>query len=331
MSATSSAGLLLPSLPGAVADRYAVGPVSPADAADIFALVCACDEAILGYADWSLEDVESEIGPGAGDRRDQALVRESGTGRAVTWVWADPRAGTGQYTADVYVDPALPEADGDVLSAAGWVAIVQWARGWYAQFPAESPYLAVGSLQGDTATERRLAEAGFERQRTFWRMRGEVPAEPLPAPVVPGLTIAVADDPRLVHRLRDDSFVDHWDDHAMAYDDWLARQRGTAGHDESLWFVASVDGEPAAIMLASRQMAADDALYVATLGTLRAFRGRGVAGALLHHAFEVARREGYRYVTLGVDSDSPTGAPSVYRRAGLDVQFAMDAWHRPLG
>ena len=33
---------------------------------------------------------------------------------------------------------------------------------------------------------------------------------------------------------------------------------------------------------------------------------------------------------LGVDSDNPTGAPAVYRRAGLDVLFAMHAWRKDL-
>ena len=35
-------------------------------------------------------------------------------------------------------------------------------------------------------------------------------------------------------------------------------------------------------------------------------------------------------VRLGVDSDNPTGAPTVYRRAGLEVLFAMHAWRKDL-
>ena len=54
-------------------------------------------------------------------------------------------------------------------------------------------------------------------------------------------------------------------------------------------------------------------------------RGRGIASALLAHAFEVAAREGLDKVSLHVDSENTHDAPSVYRRAGLDVRCAYNA------
>jgi ribosomal protein S18 acetylase RimI-like enzyme len=285
--------------------------------------------------------VQEDIAPPVmGQERLQAVVRERPTGRLVAWWWTDPQPQSARLRVDLYVHPDLSEADGDALAATGWAEVTRWAGERYAGWQGETPYLDAGSLQDDTATERRLRAADFAPVRTFWRMGGDVPAQPSPPPPVTGLAIrqarfgpagATDDDTRLVHDLKERTFAEHWGQVAEPYDAFLARWSSSAGFDPALWFVAELDGEPVALMLASRRMADENALYVQTLGTLAAFRGRGIAAALLHHAFEVARREGYSSVRLGVDSDNATGAPSVYRRAGLDVLFAAHAWHKPLG
>ncbi|HET7474909.1 MAG TPA: GNAT family N-acetyltransferase [Dermatophilaceae bacterium] len=324
------APVVLPPLPADLADRFTLLPVGPDDVEEVYRLVCACDTAVLGYADWGAEDIESDTGPGLHGRRDQAVVRDRGSGRVVSWWWTDPRLGASNYLTDVYVDPGLPSGLGDAVSAAGWAAVEGWARAHYAGHQIRDPRLGAGSLVGDTPTEGRLERAGFGRVRTFWRMAGDVPEVPRPAPDVPGLRIEVSDDYRLIHLLREETFADHWGHDPEPYDAFAERLRRAPGFEPRFWFVATVDGEPAATMTCSRQMAAERTLYVMMLGTRRAYRGQGIAGALLHHAFELARAEGYTRVALGVDSDSPTGAPSVYRRAGLDVQFATTAWHKPL-
>jgi mycothiol synthase len=319
-------------LPDVLSSRYRVDPVTADDAPAIFRLVCDASTAVLGYADWSMEDVRADIGPlvGGAERR-QALVRERASGRVVAWWWTDPVPGRASFSSDVYTEVSLPEPDGDALALAGWATVEAWAGQWASDGGTSGVFLDVGSLDGDTAVERRLAAAGMTRVRTFWRMSGDVPAEPTPAPEVPGLAIKPATDTHLVHELYEASFAGHWGHQAASHDSWLARTRQRAGYDPSLWWVAEVEGAPAGLLLASRQMASDDALCVATLGTLAAYRRRGIAAALLHHAFTVARQEGYAQVRLGVDSDNPTGAPGVYRRAGLDVLFVMHAWRKDLG
>ncbi|MGZ4773706.1 MAG: GNAT family N-acetyltransferase [Oryzihumus sp.] len=323
-----------PTLPPALAGRFTVSPVVPEDADAILGLVSACDLAVLGFVDYTLEDVQEDTGPTAtGEPRQQGLARDS-AGQVVAWWWTGPRPDSARLPVDLYVHPGLDEADGDALAALAWAQVTAWGRERYAGWSGEVPLLDTGSVQGDTVHERRLAAAGFEQVRTFWRMSGEVPPSPRPAPV-PGLVVRTVrfddeDDTRLVHRLKEESFAEHWGTEPEAYEAFMGRWRGSAGFDPSLWFVAELDGEPAAVMLASRRMANEDALYIQSLGTLAPARRRGVASALLHHAYEVARGEGYARVRLGVDSDNPTGAPGVYRRAGLETIFAMHAWHKSL-
>jgi ribosomal protein S18 acetylase RimI-like enzyme len=58
---------------------------------------------------------------------------------------------------------------------------------------------------------------------------------------------------------------------------------------------------------------------VNTVGTRRAWRGKGVASWLITEALRrIAEAEdGFQRAILGVDSENPTGALRVYRRLGF--------------
>ena len=60
--------------------------------------------------------------------------------------------------------------------------------------------------------------------------------------------------------------------------------------------------------------------YVGKVGTLREFRGRGLASALLRHSLAAYRDAGLDEAALDVDSENPTGALGVYERAGFRVE-----------
>jgi mycothiol synthase len=128
--------------------------------------------------------------------------------------------------------------------------------------------------------------------------------------------------------LVESAFADHWNHHPREYDEWWPHVSGNAGFDLGLWWLAEVDGHPAGVLIATRQMADEDAMYVATLATRREFRGRGVATSLLHKAFAAARAEGWSAAKLDVDSESTTSAPAVYAGVGLEVAHAVRAWLR---
>lgn len=306
----------------------------PDDADDVYALVAACETPILGSADYSLDDAREDVAPDApGGVRFQELVREED--RLIAWWWTDPRPDSVSLTTDLFVRPDVDEPDADAIAAYGWRRVTEWARQLYAGWNGPDPYLEAGSLHGDAGTERRLAAAGFARARVFWRMAGDVADEPVatPAPGVSIRPVRFGDeaDTRLVHEIKQASFAEHWGTVPESYSTFMFRWRALAGFDPSLWFVAELDARPVGILLASRRKEHEQALHVSVLGTLAEARRRGVGAALLHHAYEVARARGYRQVTLGVDSDNPTGAPSLYRRAGLRTTFAMSAWRKSLG
>ena len=57
---------------------------------------------------------------------------------------------------------------------------------------------------------------------------------------------------------------------------------------------------------------------------MRSERGRGIAKALLQHAFRVYAARGAKQVGLKVDSTNPTGAIQLYERLGLRHRPASD-------
>ncbi|MGV9286073.1 GNAT family N-acetyltransferase [Streptomyces sp. NPDC003719] len=66
------------------------------------------------------------------------------------------------------------------------------------------------------------------------------------------------------------------------------------------------------------------------VGTRRAYRRRGVAGALISHALRRAQDEGFDRASIEVDADSLTGADGLYERAGFtvartEVGYTLDA------
>ena len=321
-------------LPDSVVGRYTLHPVEPGDAEAVFTLVADRERAVHGEVDYSLDDARQDVATySLGSVRFQGLVRNAGTGALVAWWWTDPRPDNAALTVDLYVHPSLDEDDGDAIAEFAWREVSLWAQRAYAGWQGSTPYLDVGSLHGDERTERRLAVAGFERVRTFWRMSGEVATAPVGPTPAPGLTIrpVLFDDDadvKVLHWIKETSFAGHWGREPEAFEAFLARQLESAGFDPSLWFIAELDGRPVGMLLASRRLASENALYIQTLGTLAEARRRGGGSALLRHVYDVAKAERFGFVRLSVDTENPTGAPQLYQRAGLEPVFAMSAWHK---
>jgi mycothiol synthase len=320
----------LPPLPAGTPPGWVAREPTPDDAPATFRLVAECDIAVLGRPDIALGDVAADIGL---DPHWQTVVVDGDVDEDVdgemvhAWAWMlDNSAGRTQ--ADVYVDPALPSAAGDALAAWCWGVVLPRAAQMAARRGVPSTTVEVGSLDGDEATRRRLTATGFDRARTFWRMRRELGPDDADVRPVPGVVVRPVglEDLRAVHELVESAFVDHWGHHPRDFDDWWRRVSTTYGFDLDLWWLAEIDSRPAGVLIATSQMAEEDAIFVATLGTLASARGRGVAKSLLRKAFAAGLARGWSQAQLGVDSDSPTSAPQLYYSVGMTVSFAMHAW-----
>jgi mycothiol synthase len=138
----------------------------------------------------------------------------------------------------------------------------------------------------------------------------------------PGYDAARWDEP--LRAARNASFAGHWGSVPESAEAFAYRRTATrAFRPECSAAVCTPDGTVAGFVLAYEddvEAAGTRELYVGTVGTLAAWRGRGVAAALLAHALLRARAHGFASSSLTVDAQNPTGALGVYNRAGYALR-----------
>jgi ribosomal protein S18 acetylase RimI-like enzyme len=237
----------------------------------------------------------------------------------------------------------LPDEDGRLL-AHGWLDFQPgWSKTWgdITVRPGADPVVAVLMLDWLLETSRLMGPglpahvfadsndrekiAAYEARggqviRRFCRMRIELDAGIAPPVEAPGVTIRGVQktdaDLRLVHRIVDTAFADHFGHEAESYEAWRGYTIDGARSDLGLWWIAAVDGEPAAAIYGFEEA---EGGHIDSLGTIREHRGRGLGRALMVTAFAEFVRRGRPRVTLGVDATNPTGARELYESLGMTV------------
>ncbi|HSW45051.1 MAG TPA: GNAT family N-acetyltransferase [Phycisphaerae bacterium] len=111
-------------------------------------------------------------------------------------------------------------------------------------------------------------------------------------------------------------------------EDILASHKAAGEFDPRFWLIASVDGEPAGVILLSRQPERW-ALEVVYMGVVPSRRGRGCGAAMLRRAFKIAREQALETLTLTVDAGNMP-ALGLYRRFGFTETGRRDVWIRKL-
>ncbi|MGJ3238095.1 MAG: GNAT family N-acetyltransferase [Anaerolineae bacterium] len=93
-------------------------------------------------------------------------------------------------------------------------------------------------------------------------------------------------------------------------------------------FVLVREGERDAAVLIACDKADNDAdqMFVQTLGTMPAYRKRGLATNLLYYAQALAKQKGKHSLGLSVDASSLTGAQRLYQQVGFGVDMVYHAY-----
>jgi mycothiol synthase len=71
-------------------------------------------------------------------------------------------------------------------------------------------------------------------------------------------------------------------------------------------------------------------VYVAMVSVRRPWRRRGLARALLAGSIVESREDGFTSASLGVDTDSPTGATALYESLGFAPEKTFTAYRKPM-
>jgi mycothiol synthase len=186
------------------------------------------------------------------------------------------------------------------------------------------------AFAGDTRAPVLFATHGYREVRRFYEMTIELDGPP-PAPVLPDdLTIETFDEASLreFHEALDESFQDHWEHHSPPLEEWWQEKRNAPDFDPTLWFLIRDGAEVAAVV--RNEPNRREGGMVAAIGVRRPWRGRGLGRALLLHTFGEFRRRGVNRITLGVDSENPTGATKLYESVGMRIELEDAVFEKAL-
>ncbi|WP_327092888.1 GNAT family N-acetyltransferase [Nonomuraea sp. NBC_01738] len=299
------------------------------DAAAIHELVSACDLAVIGAVDATLDDIADELAEPGFDRDRDGWVAEGEDGVLTGWAWTVRKGDSDMVEVEVLVRPGV-----EGLAGILWDHVLTRAAELAREAGHDGATADLGVYRTDEAKRAEAAARGFAPATGFHRMRidfdGPVGHPELPA----GLTLATGEDEQVrehAHRVHQEGFADHFGFVKVDYDAWYARRQAQSTNDWAQLTVAYVDGEPAAMLHRTNMFASDENCgYVATLAVLPAHRGAGLGRFLLRHAFAEDAARGRAGTILHVDSNNTTPALGLYTSAGMRPVLVIDVWRRRL-
>lgn len=189
--------------------------------------------------------------------------------------------------------------------------------------------ILVGAPEPDTAARSLFESHGYREARRFYEMAIELTEPPAEPVLPPGLVLDELhdDEYRAFYDALDEAFAEHWEWHPQPFDEWLERRQGQhRDEDGPIWFVVRDGDELAAVTRNDLSIAGGG--YVGAIGVRPAWRGKGLAKALLLRTFGEFWRRGTTRVALDVDSQNATGAVALYERVGMHVETCGVAFEK---
>ncbi|MFD9715108.1 GNAT family N-acetyltransferase [Streptomyces sp. NPDC059076] len=302
-------------------EELTVRPAVPSDAPEICRLLNAVDLAEIGREETDLHEVEADLThPEAALEENSWLAFRAGELVGYGLMWDD--SGAERIDMDQYIRPGEQGA-GERLLDLMEAHAVRRAAGNGAAKAVVHMHLNVRP----TLDPAILVDRGWHTVRRYHALTRTLSpsVDQVPEPRQ-GLTLRSCEqesDRRLAHQLIEETFADHFDHQTRSYEQWLA-DRG-AHIDWSLVWIASLPGTGDVAVTITRNDR-ESTGWISYLGVRKEFRGRGVAGHLLRHAFGVYAELGRDRIGLGVDTDNETGALRLYEAHGMTTHFAVNTW-----
>lgn len=132
-----------------------------------------------------------------------------------------------------------------------------------------------------------------------------------------------------------EAFRDHWGETEWVEKDWERFIGDPDNADPRFWRVGW-DGDQVAGVIITTVPVEENArygrvrVYVAQVSVRRPWRRRGLARALLASSLVAARDEGFTSASLGVDTNSPTGATALYESLGFAPEKTFTSYRKSL-
>lgn len=202
----------------------------------------------------------------------------------------------------------------------------------------EPKWLASESTDADAGCVALLRDDGYTAARFFYDMAARSLDGIVARPMPDGLELRTVsrDQYRAIWDASAEAFRDHWGENEWAEEDWTRFDADPRHADPCFWRIGW-DGDQVAgaiitnIPVEENERHGRSRVYVAMVSVRRPWRRRGLARALLASSLVGAREAGFTSASLGVDTDSPTGATDLYRSLGFVPERTFTAWRKPMG
>lgn len=206
------------------------------------------------------------------------------------------------------------------LAAGIGTLLLSWGEALSRELGAEGVRADV--VDRDGAGHDLLRARGYRQVRSSFTMTKRLEPDEDPGAVPAGVTIRPYGDAdeRALFEVHEASFADHWGFSPTTFEIFTEELHGE-DWDPSLVFLAASGGE---LVGHAASFAFEDEGYVGILGVPPAWRGRGIAKALLRRSFAELASRGKAKARLEVDAKNPHGAVALYEGVGMKVHRTYD-------
>ena len=301
-------------------------PATAADAEIICNLFNANSRHLSGEDKHSLHEIEGMLTSPRIDKQNNARLIVDASGLGMGWchtlTLGEPHA---RISCAITLHPEI-HSNADL-----WDQLYYWALERAHSFipMAEDGIRVTCSTRANVKNADRLAaigRAGFHQVRVENHMRVELGAKPCAPQWPDGIGVRIArieQELSAIVEVELESFRDHWgfvetplEEEIKMWQDTI-RIAGEAFNPD-IWYLAVEEEQIVGFAICEDHMADDKARgYVQALGVRPAWRRRGIAKALLLHAFRGLHDLGCKTVELDMDSENLTGALRLYEGVGM--------------
>lgn len=322
LSARVEAPSALP-IPDATGLRWRPGTANDID--DVTALMRAADATdhpnFLTTREEVAEDFESSFVDTALD----TLIGVDDSGSALAYGIALMPPGQDTVVRSILFGAVHPQLRGRGIGR----QVLRWQESRALQQLASSHKTLPGWIIGyinerSVATGRLFDRAGFETARYYFELTRALD-KPIPDVSLPSDFSIAHPRPEQLEDLRlarNDAFRDHWGSQPTSEEQWGAFTRRPIFRPDLSFVVTAAGGDIAGFVVS--EVNEDDwpgqgfsSGYVDLVGVTRAWRGRGIAPAMLASTLNAFRDAGLERAVLDVDSESLTGALRLYEGVGF--------------
>jgi len=300
----------------------AIGSLTPAGPVD---LVAAYNAAVVGFADYTLDDAVDELTePGFEPETDGWLVFDGD--RLVGY---GSIFGKGEFQVlDMDAVTSDPLVEAYLLGV-----ITRRAQELGAAHGHTSVQLDTGVYRQDSGRRERLESYGYVRGTTFHRMRidhsGPVAVPEVPAGVTVRRGTPDEQSQREAHAVLVEAFEGQYGFEKRPFEEWRASHEAQSTFDWSGITLLELEGKAVALCECTDAFVEDENCnYIARLAVLEEARGRGLAKYLLRDQFALDAAAGRTGTLLHVDTNNPTPALGLYLAVGMTESLVIDSLRR---